>query len=78
MKCSCCGEQKFSLQSKKSALIRGTSFQMCKTCIKEGKEPRYAVILAGRRHGSDFVSDYIVKRRYCGETILAEEVITSS
>jgi len=33
------------------------------------------IILAGRQNGADSVRDYVVKRRYVGKTISAEELI---
>jgi hypothetical protein len=48
---------------------------MCQTCIDEKYEPRWVIILAGRQKGSEFVRDYIIKRRYFGKPISAEEII---
>ncbi|XAO35347.1 hypothetical protein SEA_FRANCOB_177 [Streptomyces phage Francob] len=38
-------------------------------------EPRFAIILAGRSQGVDVVSEYVKYRRYCGEDILAKELM---
>jgi hypothetical protein len=38
-------------------------------------EPRWVIVLAGRQKGPDSVRDFILKRRYLGEDILANELI---
>ena len=48
---------------------------MCESCISAKFEPRWAIILAGRQHGSDSVKEYIVKRRYEGAEISASELL---
>jgi len=48
---------------------------MCQTCIDDKLEPRWVIILAGRQKGSEFVRDYIIKHRYVGRPISAEEII---
>lgn len=75
MRCSSCDKAKNELFPKKSILLKGTNLYMCRTCIEEKMEPRWVIILAGRREGPDFVRDYIVKNRYKGAPIKAEEII---
>lgn len=76
MECQSCGKQKAELQPRKSRLWVNTTLLLCKTC-KDGKmEPRAFVILAGRMNGASSVSDYIKNKRYCGDKILAEELVT--
>ena len=48
---------------------------MCQTCIESKLEPRWVVVLGGRQNGTDSVRDYIIKRRYVGRVIDAEELI---
>jgi len=48
---------------------------MCQSCIDSKFEPRWVIILGGRQNGAESVRDYIVKRRYVGRPISAEEVI---
>jgi hypothetical protein len=48
---------------------------MCDSCIEAKMEPRWTIILAGRQLGSDKVRDFIVKRRYHGKDITANEII---
>jgi hypothetical protein len=31
--------------------------------------------MAGRQFGAEYVKDFILKRRYCGKLILAEDLI---
>lgn len=48
---------------------------MCPHCRAGKMEPRFAIILAGRSQGVDVVSEYVKNRRYCGEDILAKELM---
>jgi hypothetical protein len=75
MLCFSCGKQKNELQPKKSDIINGVLLFMCQLCIESKFEPRWVIILGGRQKGTDSVRDYIVKRRYIGRTIDAEELI---
>jgi NMD protein affecting ribosome stability and mRNA decay len=75
MLCSSCGKQKNELQPKKSDIISGVTLYMCQTCLESKFEPRWVVILGGRQNGPETVRDYIIKRRYVGNTISAEELI---
>jgi hypothetical protein len=75
MVCSSCGNQKHECHARKSKLIENMPLFLCNDCISGNKEPRYIIIIAGRQYGTKHVSDYIIKRRYCGEEILAKELI---
>ena len=75
MLCFSCGKQKNELQPKKSDILNGVQLFMCESCIEAKFEPRWVVVLGGRQNGTDSVRDYIVKRRYVGRTIDAEELI---
>jgi hypothetical protein len=75
MRCSSCDKAKAELFPKKSSLLMGTTLYMCKTCIDSKMEPRWVIILAGRKDGPERVRDFIVKNRYCGDPITAEEII---
>jgi hypothetical protein len=75
MLCYSCGKQKNELTPKKSDIINGVTLLMCQTCIESKFEPRWAIILGGRQKGPDSVRDYIVKHRYVGNKIFAEELI---
>jgi hypothetical protein len=33
--------------------------------------------MAGRQFGADFVKDYVIKRKYCGDLIFADELLVS-
>ena len=76
MLCYSCGKQKNELQPIKSDIIAGTVLLMCQTCTDFKFEPRWVIILGGRQNGADSVRDYIVKRRYVGKPISAEEIIS--
>lgn len=75
MLCFSCGKSRNELQQKKSDILDGVVLLMCQVCIDAKFEPRWVIILAGRQKGSELVRDFVVKRRYIGRTILAEELI---
>lgn len=75
MNCYSCGKQKNELQPCKSSLLNGVTMLMCQSCIELKYEPRWVIVLAGRTYGSDSVRDFIVKRRYIGNEIFANELI---
>lgn len=75
MLCYSCGKQKNELQPKKSDIIDGVMHFMCQSCIDSKFEPRWAIILSGRQNGPETVRDYIIKHRYVGRAISAEELI---
>ncbi|AXG66255.1 hypothetical protein SEA_ANNADREAMY_164 [Streptomyces phage Annadreamy] len=74
--CACCGRQHNELRAQNSRLIAGNKFFACPSCKADKKEPRAYVILVGRASGPDSVTDYILNRRYCGDEILAKELVT--
>jgi hypothetical protein len=74
MLCYSCGKQKHRLNPVKSSLLN-INLIMCDSCIEAKMEPRWTIILAGRQLGSDKVRDFIVKRRYHGKDITANEII---
>lgn len=75
MLCYSCGKQKDHLQPTQSTLLSGVNLFMCQICIDEKYEPRWVIILAGRKNGSEYIRDYIIKHRYIGRPISAEEII---
>jgi len=75
MLCFSCSKQKDQLHPCQSAILEGVSLFMCQTCIDDKFEPRWVIILAGRQKGADYVRDYIIKHRYFGRPISAEEII---
>jgi hypothetical protein len=75
MLCYSCSKQKNELDPKKSDIIKGITLLMCQTCVEEKLEPRWVIVLGGRQNGPESVRDYIIKRRYLGKTITAEELI---
>lgn len=76
MVCYSCGQPKHELNPKKSLLLPGVSLLLCKKCIELKYEPRWIIILAGRKFGATTVRDYIIKHRYVGKEISASELIT--
>lgn len=75
MLCYSCSKSKNELHPCNSSLLKGVSLFMCQTCIDDKFEPRWVIILAGRQFGPEYVREYVLKRRYVGQTITAEELI---
>jgi hypothetical protein len=75
VKCYSCNKPKNELQPKKSELLDGVTSLMCQTCIESRFEPRWIVVLAGRSRGASYVRDFVIKHRYVGDEILANELI---
>jgi len=75
MVCYSCNKQKNQLHPVNSLLLKGTSLLLCQTCIDSKFEPRWVVVMAGRQFGPDYVKEYVLKRRYYGKLILAEDLI---
>jgi hypothetical protein len=74
MNCVCCKKPRLELKPSKSPLIESMSLLMCETCLQAKHQPRHIVIIAARSKSTDYVRDYIVKVRYCGQKITAEEI----
>jgi len=72
--CYSCNKSKNQLSAKKSSLIP-INLLMCESCITSKFEPRWVIILAGRQFGSDHVKEFVVKRKYIGDPILADELL---
>lgn len=72
--CYSCNKTKNKLNPKKSNLLP-INLLMCEMCIESKYEPRWVIILAGRQNGPDHVKEFIVKKRYVGEAILADELL---
>lgn len=72
--CYSCNKQKNKLTAKKSVLLPVNLF-ICESCVALKYEPRWVVILAGRQFGSDYVKEFVLRRRYIGDPILADELL---
>jgi len=72
--CYSCSKSKNKLNTRRSGLLT-INLLMCETCIVSKYEPRWVIILAGRQFGPDHVKDYIIKKRYIGQPILADELL---
>lgn len=76
MICYSCSKPKNQLSARKSSLLPGVNLLLCQSCIDNKLEPRWTIILSARRNGPDSVRDFIIKRRYIGNEIIATELIT--
>lgn len=72
--CYSCNKTKNKLNAKKSALLP-INLLMCETCINSKFEPRWVLILAGRQYGMESIREFVVKRRYVGNDIIASELL---
>lgn len=75
MICFSCKKNKSKLYPKNSDIIVSVTNYLCQACLDAKFEPRWLIILAGRSMGTEVIRDYIVKRRYVGEEITAQELI---
>jgi NMD protein affecting ribosome stability and mRNA decay len=72
--CYSCNKNKNKLNLKRSSLLP-INLLVCETCIALKLEPRWVVILSGRQMGSEYVREFIVKKRYVGNEISASELL---
>jgi hypothetical protein len=72
--CYSCNKNKNKLNLKRSSLLP-INLLVCETCILSKFEPRWVVILAGRQMGSEYVREFVVKRKYIGNEISASELL---
>lgn len=72
--CYSCNKTKNKLNAKRSSLL-SINLLMCETCVASKFEPRWVIILAGRSNGSDYVKEFIIKKRYVGADISASELL---
>lgn len=70
--CDSCGNQRFSLVSVKSKLLKSMTFNLCNSCNDSDKEPRWLIVLAAR-DGQD-VSFWLSNQLYEGEVIGQEDL----
>lgn len=72
--CYSCNKNKNKLNLRKSSLLP-INLLICETCITSKFEPRWVIILSGRQLGSEYVREFIVKKRYIGNDISASELL---
>lgn len=72
--CYSCNKSKNELAVKKSLLLP-INLLLCQACADSKFEPRWTIILAGRQNGSDYVKEFIIKRKYVGAEISASELL---
>ena len=75
MRCNSCDRPKNELHPRKSILIKGITLYLCQNCIDAKYEPRWVIILSARQNGIASVREYIVKNRYVGDPIRAEDIV---
>ena len=72
--CYSCNKSKNKLDVRRSSLLP-INLLVCESCTSAKLEPRWVVILAGRSNGSDYVKEFIIKRKYLGNEITASELL---
>jgi hypothetical protein len=72
--CYSCNKNKNKLNLKRSSLLP-INLLLCETCIVSKMEPRWVIILSGRQLGSEYVREFVVKKRYIGNEISASELL---
>jgi hypothetical protein len=70
--CEAAGEQFIPTPSK---LMPGVTLYLCNICFHRGVEPRFAVVLTGRKQGIDRIAGYLLNHKYVGNDILAVELV---
>lgn len=75
MTCFSCKKDKNQIYPKNSDILVNVTHYMCKSCIDLKYEPRWVIVLAGRSMGQDAIKDFILKKRYIGPEITAQELI---
>jgi hypothetical protein len=73
--CTVCKEQKKEYRTRQSKLLPGLQLFLCGECFDGKKEPRFAIIMAGRTMGVAAVRDYLRNHRYVGKELKAEEFV---
>lgn len=81
IKCTVCQRPRHSLKARKSRLKPDMQMWLCGECIEARREPRFLVVLIARNDRSrlspdvkEALRDCIVKHKYYGEKITAEEI----
>lgn len=73
--CQICDKSKAKVSAVKSKLLP-TTWLACDECKSAGREPRHAIIIAARsKDGHDLIRPYIKKHLYCGDDILATDLM---
>ena len=82
--CTICKKQKNELRPRASKLLSNSTWLLCGDCISGKKEPRFAIVMAGRlmkqqgnHEGFRVVEEYIRLHRYVGDPILAKELVVT-
>lgn len=80
MRCTVCRVQKHQLRPRKSKVMPTLQMYLCNECFTNKREPRFAIIMVGRKRLQDNqdlgpVEDVIKHHRYVGEEILVKDLL---
>ena len=73
--CTVCQKHRHTLRPRKSKLNPGMQMYLCNDCFNGKYEPRWLIILTGRRDGFDTVQGYLIPKRYYGDDIPASDLV---
>jgi hypothetical protein len=79
VKCTACQRPRHSLKPRKSKLNPSMQMFLCGECLEAKREPRWLIILIARDErlgGFKAVRDHIRNRKYFGDKITADEIVT--
>ena len=71
--CSSCDQIRHQLRRRQSKLLPSFTLNLCNDCIAKKFEPRWIIIMAGRKFGPEYVKDYLDPKKYSGDEILLKE-----
>jgi hypothetical protein len=75
MPCTSCQKTRHQLKVRKSKLLPNMTLYLCSECFENKREPRFAIILAGRERGIDAIAELIRNHRYVGKDITLRELV---
>lgn len=70
--CVCCKQPRHQLHLHQSDLT-GANQLMCNPCIQAGHEPRFLIKIAS--FSGINIDQYVQHKRYCGDELLAKELV---
>jgi len=74
LKCSVCNGIKNTLTLSPSQIMPKMNLYLCNTCLAQGYEPRYLVVLAARSFGADYVKKFLDGNLYVGKPVTSKDL----
>lgn len=77
MVCQSCSQQRLELHVVKSVLLEGINLTLCKTCMNNGYEPRFIILIALAQNGiTPNVKKMVEETKYIGSAITLSEYLS--